>query len=61
MKQFIKKRRCIRHKKYVAARMAELQMEICKEAIENGVVNERKRSQLFKYREHLEYYERKTN
>ena len=41
--------------------MAELQMEICKEAIENGVVNERKRSQLFKYREHLEYYERRTN
>jgi hypothetical protein len=40
--------------------MAELQMEICKEAIESGVVNKRKRKQLFKYREHLKYYERRT-
>lgn len=56
MKKFIKKRRCFRHKKYVSQRMAELQMEICKEAIKTGIVNETKRKQLFKYQEHYEYF-----
>jgi len=36
--------------------MAELQMEICKEAIKTGIVNETKRQQLFKYQEHYEYF-----
>ena len=55
MKKFIKRRRCFRHKRYVSKRMAELQMEICNEAIKTGVVNETKRQQLFKYKEHYEY------
>jgi len=54
MKKFIKKRRCFRHKRYVSKRMAELQMEICSEAIKTGLVNETKRQQLFKYKEHYE-------
>jgi hypothetical protein len=56
MKKFIIKRRCWKHKKYVSTRMAELQMEICKEAIKTGIVNETKRKQLFKYKEHYEYF-----
>ena len=56
MKKFIKKRRCFRHKRYVSNRMAQLQMEICKEAIKTGIVNETKRQQLFKYKEHYEYF-----
>ena len=56
MKKFIKRRRCFRHKRYVGRRMAELQMEICNEAIKSGVVNETKRKQLFKYKEHYEYF-----
>jgi len=35
--------------------MASLQMEICNEAIKTGIVNERKRQQLFKYQEHLKH------
>jgi len=56
MKKFISKRRCFRHKRYVSKRMAELQMEICNEAIKTGVVNETKRQQLFKYKNHYEYF-----
>ena len=56
MKKFIEKRRCFRHRKYVARRMAELQMEICNEAIKTGVVNEVKRQQLFKYKDHYDYF-----
>ena len=56
MNKFFKKRRCFRHKKYVSKRMAELQMEICNEAIKTGVVNETKRQQLFKYKSHYEYF-----
>ena len=56
MKKFIRQRRCFRHKRYVSKRMAELQMEICNEAIKTGVVNETKRQQLFKYKEHYEYF-----
>ena len=41
------------HRIYVSGRMAELQNEICKEAIQTGVVNTRKREQLLKYKEHL--------
>ena len=53
MKELIKKRRCMRHKKYVRQRMAELQNEIFQEAIDTGLVNIEKRKQLLKYKEHL--------
>jgi hypothetical protein len=46
MKELIKKRRCMRHKKYVRQRMAELQSELCQEAINTGKVNLEKRQQL---------------
>jgi len=35
--------------------MAELQMEICNEAIKTGIVNIEKRQQLLKYQEHLKW------
>jgi hypothetical protein len=53
MKKFISKRRCFRHKRYVAQRMAELQGEIFQEAMDTGLVNMEKRKQLLKYKEHL--------
>jgi hypothetical protein len=53
MKEFIKKRRCLSHRRYVAQRMAELQNEIFQEAIDTGLVNMEKRKQLLKYKEHL--------
>lgn len=56
MKKWLKKRRCFKHKRFVSKRMAELQMEICNEAIKTGIVNEAKRQQLFKYKEHYEYF-----
>ena len=52
---FAKKTRCMKHRKYVSHRMAQLQMEICNEAIETGVVNMKKRNQLLKYRDHLKW------
>ena len=55
MKQFIIKRRCFRHKRYVTQRMAQLQNELCQEAIDTGVVNLEKRQQLLKYKEHLKH------
>jgi hypothetical protein len=45
------RRRCVRHKRYISKRMAELQMEICQEAIQTGIVDKHKREQLFKYRD----------
>ena len=53
VKQFVTKRRCWRHKKYVAQRMAQLQNELCQEAINTGKVNLEKRQQLLKYKHHL--------
>jgi hypothetical protein len=53
MKQFLIKRRCWRHKRYVSQRMAELQSELCQEAINTGKVNLEKRQQLLKYKEHI--------
>jgi hypothetical protein len=53
MKQFLIKRRCWRHKKYVGQRMAQLQNELCQEAIQTGKVNLEKRQQLLKYKHHL--------
>ena len=55
MKQFIIKKRCFRHKRYVSQRMAQLQNELCQEAIDTGVVNLEKRQQLLKYKEHLKH------
>ena len=43
---FTQRARCMRHRSYVTQRMAQLQMEICNEAIETGVVNMKKRNQL---------------
>jgi hypothetical protein len=57
MKQFIIKRRCFRHKKYVTSRMAQLQNELCQEAIDTGIVNLEKRQQLLKYKTHIKYLE----
>ena len=37
--------------------MAELQSELCQEAIATGVVNLEKRKQLLKYQAHYNYYE----
>ena len=56
VKQFITKRRCWRHKKYVSQRMANLQNELCQEAIQTGKVNLEKRQQLLKYKSHYEYF-----
>ncbi len=35
--------------------MAQLQNELCQEAINTGVVNLEKRKQLLKYKEHLKH------
>ena len=56
MNKWFIKRRCWRHKKYVAQRMSQLQNELCQEAIDTGVVNLEKRQQLLKYKEHYEYF-----
>tara|TARA_R110000823_G_scaffold205930_1_gene336721 strand:+ start:118 stop:288 length:171 start_codon:yes stop_codon:yes gene_type:complete len=53
MKELIKKRRCLSHRKYVTHRMAELSTEIFEDAIATGKVNLEKRKQLLKYRTHL--------
>ena len=55
MKDLIKKRRCLSHKKYVTHRMAELSNEIFEDAIATGKVNLEKRQQLLKYRTHLKH------
>ncbi len=55
IENFIKKRRCLSHKRYVAHRMQELQNEIFQEAIDTGLVNMEKRKQLLKYKEHLRH------
>ena len=53
MKDLIKKRRCLSHRKYVTHRMAELTSEILEDALSTGIVNLEKRQQLLKYKEHL--------
>ena len=55
IENFMKKRRCLSHKRYVAHRMQELQNEIFQEAIDTGLVNMEKRKQLLKYKEHLRH------
>ena len=56
IEKFMKKRRCLSHKRYVAYRMQELQSELCQEAINTGKVNLEKRQQLLKYKSHYEYF-----
>ena len=53
MKEMLKKRRCLSHRRYVEHRMAELQTEIFNDAMATGKVNLEKRKQLLKYKEHL--------
>ena len=53
MKEMLKKRRCLSHRRYVEHRMAQLQSEIFNDAMATGVVNLEKRKQLLKYKEHL--------
>ena len=55
MKEILKKRRCLSHRRYVEHRMAELTNEILENALATGKVNLEKRKQLLKYREHLKY------
>jgi hypothetical protein len=53
IEKFMKKRRCLSHKRYVSHRMQQLQNEIFHEAISTGHVNLEKRQQLLKYKQHL--------
>ena len=53
MKELMKKRRCLSHRKYVTHRMAELSNEILHEALSTGKVNLEKRKQLLKYKDYL--------
>jgi len=55
MKEIIKKRRCLSHRRYVEHRMAELTSELLENALATGKVDLEKRKQLLKYREHLKY------
>ena len=55
MKELLKKRRCLSHKRYVAHRMAELQQELFSDAMATGKVNLEKRQQLLKYKQHLKH------
>jgi len=54
MKEFIKKRRCLSHKKYVKYAMAKLTSEIAQDAIATGVVDLDKRKKLLKYKNYYE-------
>ena len=55
MNKWFIKRRCWKHKRYVGQSMAQLQNELCQEAINTGIVNLEKRQQLLKYKEHLKH------
>jgi len=55
IEKFMKKRRCLSHKRYVSYRMQELQNEIFQEAMDTGLVNLEKRKQLLKYKNHLKH------
>jgi hypothetical protein len=55
MKNILKKRRCLSHRRYVEHRMAQLQSEIFNDAMATGIVNLEKRKQLLKYRTHLKH------
>lgn len=52
MREFIKKYRCLSHKRYVRHVMAELSSDILKDAIATGVVDLEKRNKLLRYKEY---------
>jgi len=54
MKEFIKKRRCLSHKRYVKSMMADLHRDIANEAIATGTVDLEKRKKLLKYKDYYE-------
>ena len=54
MKEFIKKRRCLSHKRYVKHAMAKLTSEIAQDAIATGIVDLDKRKKLLKYKNYYE-------
>ena len=54
MKEFIKKKRCLSHKRYVRHAMARLHSEIAQDAIATGVVDLDKRKKLLKYKDYYE-------
>ena len=54
MKEFIKKKRCLSHKRYVKHAMARLTSEIAQDAIATGVVDLDKRKKLLKYKNYYE-------
>ena len=54
MKEFIKKRRCLSHKRYVKHVMAQLTSEIAQDAIATGIVDLDKRKKLLKYKDYYE-------
>ena len=54
MKELIKKRRCLSHKRYVKHAMAILTSEIAQDAIATGVVDLDKRKKLLKYKNYYE-------
>ena len=54
MKEFIKKRRCLSHKRYIREAMAKLTSEIANEAIATGTVDLEKRKKLLKYKDYYE-------
>ena len=54
MKEFIKKRRCLSHKRYVKHAMAKIQNEIAKDAITTGKVDLSKRKLFLKYKNYYE-------
>ena len=54
MKEFIKKKRCLSHKRYVKHAMAKLTSEIAQDAITTGIVDLDKRKKLLKYKDYYE-------
>ena len=54
MKELMKKRRCLSHKRYVKHAMARLTSEIAQDAITTGVVDLDKRKKLLKYKNYYE-------
>ena len=54
MREFIKKKRCLSHKRYVKHAMAKLTSEIAQDAITTGIVDLNKRKKLLKYKDYYE-------
>ena len=54
VKQIVKKRRCLSHKYYVKHKMAEIQSDIARDAINTGKVDLNKRKLFLKYKNYYE-------